>query len=307
MMEPPAGLPKSCSVRGCTGSMVKAAWSSRHEAWLSSCDGYFNLTVSGRPRGSHHHCVYVDDRWQSTTKLKFFLEQKRAALKLPELDVKDDSSNMVPPPASEEVPEKEISKTVPAADIVSNAKQEGPSTENKPSCTSEASDKAVPHQVIATPTKTCRKRPLSLPESTEKTSPPGSLSPETFHRLTRLKAQLGSQQGNPGRIEHSKALDCCFCKRAKHSCAWQYRVTDVKPQKTVVTGSQCYCCVRACLKLGCGRNIRACSNTPGLLAKIQAKSAEIAESLHGSGGDVCKCHSCTGPKTRLNKKTQVPV
>lgn len=154
------------------------------------------------------------------------------------------------------------------------------------------------------PQNSPEKGPLEVKDSTVE-----PFSPCCFRKLDveKFASQLGTQKGNPEGKLHVQATECVFCGRAKHSCAWQYRITLCKPQLTKVTGSQCASCVQACAKLKCGRNIRVCKETPGVLRSIQKMSKQIAlEKQHGSGTDKCRCSDCRLPTRRLRHKTEFP-
>ena len=116
--------------------------------------------------------------------------------------------------------------------------------------------------------------------------------PGTRKKLRQLQGELPSGQKNPEGLIFSKAERCVFCGREKHSCAWQYRSTSMKPIRTVVTGSQCDSCVQACKKLQCGRAIQPILETRGLRAKVAALSREISAKRQALGGDVCSCAQC---------------
>ena len=112
------------------------------------------------------------------------------------------------------------------------------------------------------------------------------LTPEQRKKVDGYLKRLASQQGNKCKKVWSEAAECSICSRAKHSCKWQVK------GNSVVTGSWCYCCGRAALKLSLTKNLNVLLACPDVLSVLQKRSQQISTEISEYGGDFCSCRSC---------------
>ena len=116
---------------------------------------------------------------------------------------------------------------------------------------------------------------------------PPSMSADLIRQVHEAAEQvLASTQGNPGGRLHSLTNSCAVCKRQKHTCAWETRANGTG---TLITGSQCYSCSKACRSLGISRSNSALAKVPAALELIRVWSEFFSEMKRSRGGDLCQC------------------
>jgi hypothetical protein len=127
-----------------------------------------------------------------------------------------------------------------------------------------------------------------------KTTVQAVFTPEVKQKLQDAIALYGlAHQGNPeGQDFHRLgACDACtICKVARHRVKWVTRLTGKGLVKT--TGSQCYCCNRASLLLGCTRSLLILRSVPEALEVLKVKSLQLRHEMRRQGSDVCTCVGC---------------
>lgn len=109
--------------------------------------------------------------------------------------------------------------------------------------------------------------------------------------MEELVANAMSSKGNKTRKAWSFANECCICTKEKHRVKW------VMKDNGVVTGSWCYHCNRAAFKLKCTKNAEVLKEMPELKSLLQAKRAELAQSMEMYSEDSCNCRVCV-PRPR---------
>ena len=126
---------------------------------------------------------------------------------------------------------------------------------------------------------------------------PADMNGDLRRQIDMKAEEVPNYQGNPGGLVHERVGSCQICKRNKHTCAWETRANC---RASVVTGSQCFSCSKACRHLGITRSMATLEAVPGALGVVKEWSKYFAELRRSRGGigDSCTCTWCrrTGKK-----------
>jgi len=138
-----------------------------------------------------------------------------------------------------------------------------------------------------TPEKICLKRTRLHGKTSWIPEKPPRMSVDLIRQVQDAAQQvLASRQGNPAGRLHSLTTFCAVCKRQKRACAWETRANGTG---TVITGSQCASCTKACRYLGVSRFNSALSTVPAALDLIRAWGDFFSEMKRSRGQDLYQC------------------
>ena len=137
------------------------------------------------------------------------------------------------------------------------------------------------------------------------------LTQHEMNEIARMKALLGSRQGNPDGREHAYVSKCCVCSYSKHHVKWAMR--SGRRGTSVVTGSWCYSCQGAATNLGVPTVERIVKVLPAVSEKVRHVSLRLRRKMQRYQGDLCCCSNCKRerethlprPSKRVRSKSQL--
>ena len=118
--------------------------------------------------------------------------------------------------------------------------------------------------------------------------------------LKRFKKLLGTRLGNKDRRLHDTSASCCICQKTKHEVKWELRASF--SHGSLCTGSWCYCCKKAGLKLGTGNQEKVVKSVVSVFEKLKLFSQALREKLLAYNGDVCCCSFCVKERKRIAER-----
>lgn len=135
-------------------------------------------------------------------------------------------------------------------------------------------------------------------KTTYKPTPPPLVSESLQARVVQASSKHKFLKGNPTGKVFAFEPACTLCKRKKHTCAWELRSAA---NSSVLTGSPCYFCVKACQLNKVTRCVDVLKQVPEVMDAILDWNRFLVarKRSFGGDGDACNCSGCKRQRSAI--------